>query len=70
MVDVFAAIRLVQWFRDAAYKELPKDTGDVMIFRVSRPAKAISRGIGRPAQDQSHDRARHPSARTKGDKDR
>jgi hypothetical protein len=41
MVDVFAAIRLVQWFRDSAYKELPKDTGDAMIFRVSRPARHI-----------------------------
>jgi hypothetical protein len=41
MVDVFAAIRLVQSFRDAAYKELPKDTGDAMIFRVSRPARYI-----------------------------
>jgi hypothetical protein len=41
MVDVFAAIRLVQWFRDAAYKELPKDAGDAMIFRVSRPARYI-----------------------------
>jgi len=41
MVDVFAAIRLVQWFRDSAYKELPKDTGDAMIFRVSRPARYI-----------------------------
>jgi hypothetical protein len=43
MVDVFAAICLVQWFRDAAYKELPKDTGDAMIFRVSRPARTILR---------------------------
>jgi hypothetical protein len=41
MVDVFAAIRLVQWFRDAAYKELPEDTGNAMIFRVSRPARYI-----------------------------
>jgi hypothetical protein len=43
MVDVFAAIRLVQWFRDAAYKELPKDTGDAMIFRVSLPARYLFR---------------------------
>ena len=43
MVDVFAAIRLVQWFRDVAYKELPKDTGDAMIFRVSRPSRTILR---------------------------
>jgi hypothetical protein len=43
MVDVFAAIRLVQWFRNAAYKELPEDTGDAMIFRVSRPARHVLR---------------------------
>jgi hypothetical protein len=43
MVDVFAAIRLVQWFRNAAYKELPKDTGDAMIFRASRPARYVLR---------------------------
>jgi hypothetical protein len=41
MVDLFAAIRLARWFRDAAYKELPKDAGDVMIFRVCRPARYL-----------------------------
>ena len=33
----------MRWFREAAYKELPKDTGDAMIFRVSRPARTIYR---------------------------
>jgi hypothetical protein len=43
MVDAFAAIRLTRWFRGAAYKELPKDAGDAMIFRVSRPARYLFR---------------------------
>ena len=43
MADVLAAIRLVQWFRDTAYKELPEDTGDAMIFRVCRPARYLFR---------------------------
>lgn len=33
----------MRWFREAACKELPKDTGDAMIFRVSRPARYIYR---------------------------
>ena len=41
IVDVFGIIRLVQWLRGAAYKELPKNTGDAMIFRVCRPARYL-----------------------------
>lgn len=41
MVDYFLTMRLVKWFRDAAYKELPTDTGDAIIFRVSRPARYV-----------------------------
>jgi hypothetical protein len=43
MVDIFLTFRLMRWFREAAYKELPTDTGDAMIFRVSRPARYLYR---------------------------
>jgi hypothetical protein len=43
MVDIFFAIRLVKWFRAAAYKEPPKDAGDALVFRVSRPARYLFR---------------------------
>jgi hypothetical protein len=41
MADIFLAIHLVQRFREAAHKELPKDTGDALVFRVSRPARYL-----------------------------
>jgi hypothetical protein len=41
MVDILLAIHLAQRFREAAYKELPKDTGDALVFRVSRPARYL-----------------------------
>jgi hypothetical protein len=43
MVDIFLTFRLMRWFREAAYKELRTDTGDAMIFRVSRPARYLYR---------------------------
>jgi hypothetical protein len=43
MVDIFLIFRLMRWFREAAYKELPNDIGDAMIFRVSRPARYLYR---------------------------
>ena len=39
MVDPWLAIRLLEWFRNAAYKEQPVDTGTTLVFRVSRPAR-------------------------------
>jgi hypothetical protein len=43
MVDIVLAIHLVKRFRAAAYKELPKDTGDALVFRVCRPARYLFR---------------------------
>ena len=39
MVDTLLIIRLLEWFRKAAYKERPKDTGTMLIFPVSWPAR-------------------------------
>lgn len=41
MVDFHTAVRLAHWLRNAAYQELPKDTGEAMIFRVCRPARYL-----------------------------
>ena len=39
MVDTLLVMRLLEWFRKAAYKERPQDTGATLIFPVSRPAR-------------------------------
>ena len=43
MADIFFALRLVKWFRAAAYTEPAKDTGRALVFRVSRPARYVFR---------------------------
>lgn len=45
MLDVFISARLLRWFREAAPKEQPVDSGDALIFRVARPARYFF-GIG------------------------
>ena len=41
MVDTLLIIRLLEWFRKAAYKERPHDTGTTLIFQVSWPARCF-----------------------------
>jgi hypothetical protein len=43
MANFFSPIHFIKWFRAAAYKEPPKDTGNALIFRVTRPARYLFR---------------------------
>ena len=44
MVDPWLVIRLLDWFRDAAYKEQPVESGSTLVFRVNRPARYFFAG--------------------------